>query len=395
MIKLAIFSCGDLSNMKGVMNYVHEKAHRLMGIDELSCDVFVIQSVQSRFFSFLVNGCKPSVFFRKKKIKDTTTIFDNVVYHNLWHTYTLWDNIINTKVLKRPQGFFFSRRCANRLKHYDIIATHDISCHFIAEKLHKTHGIPYVATWHGSDINLADKNGQRHLYYVQHAIEMASCNLFVSKALLDASKRITNKGRKEVIYTGPSAIFVKYPQDKKLELRTKYHVENKKVVAFVGNLFPIKNVMVLPDIFNRVDELSNEPVEFWVVGDGKLEGCLKDSLVKTKVSFKMLGKKRPAEMPEIMNIIDVLVLPSLNEGLPLVTLEAMKCGAHVVGSDVGGISEAIGKENVFKLEDCFVENISKRIAYYLNNESSVSYPIAFSWDMAIEKETSIYKQILY
>lgn len=394
MIKVAIFSCGDLSNMKGVMNYVQEKARRLKEINELSCDVFIIRSVQSRVFSFLVNGYKPSVFFRKKKIKDTTTIIDNVVYHNLWHTYTLWDNILNTKVLKRPQGFFFSRKCVNRLKHYDIIATHDISCHFIAEKLHKTYGIPYVATWHGSDINLADKNGQKHLCYVQHAIEMASCNLFVSKALLDASEKITKKGHKEVIYTGPSPIFEKYSKNKRLELRTKYHVENKKVVAFVGNLFPIKNVMVIPDIFKRVDELSNEPVEFWVVGDGKLEGCLKDSLVKTKVSFKMFGKKQPEEMPEIMNIIDVLVLPSLNEGLPLVTLEAMKCGAHVVGSDVGGISEAIGKENVFKLDSDFVENVSQRILFHLNNAIPVGFPVGFSWKLAIEKEIGLYKEAL-
>lgn len=392
MIKVAIFSCGDLSDMKGVMNYVHEKARRLMGIYELSCDVFIIRSVQSRVFSFLVNGYKPSVFFRKKKIKETTTIIDKIVYHNLWHTYTLLDNLLYTKLLKRPQSYFFSQRCAKKLRHYDILATHDISCHYIAGIVHKKYGIPYVATWHGSDINLAHELG--FLQCVKNAIENASHNLFVSKALLNASEIITKKGHKEVIYTGPSPIFEKYSKDKRLELRTKHDVENKKVVAFVGNLFPIKNVMVLPDIFKRVDELSNEPVEFWVVGDGKLEGCLKDSLVKTKVSFNMLGKKQPAEMPEIMNIIDVLVLPSLNEGLPLVTLEALKCGAYVVGSDVGGISESIGGDNVFKLDNNFVENVSHRIVELLNTSTAVVYPQEFSWENAVEKECTIYKQIL-
>ena len=45
-----------------------------------------------------------------------------------------------------------------------------------------------------------------------------------------------------------------------------------------------------------------------------------------------------------MNCIDVLLLPSRNEGLPLVTLEALKCGASVLGSEVGGIPEVIGRE---------------------------------------------------
>ena len=67
------------------------------------------------------------------------------------------------------------------------------------------------------------------------------------------------------------------------------------------------------------------------------------------MAISFFGNQPSPAMPDIMNCIDVLVLPSLNEGLPLVCAEAISCGAAVVGSDVGGIAEVIGSENVVPL----------------------------------------------
>ena len=67
------------------------------------------------------------------------------------------------------------------------------------------------------------------------------------------------------------------------------------------------------------------------------------------MAISFFGNQPSSVMPDIMNCIDVLVLPSLNEGLPLVCAEALSCGAAVVGSDVGGIAEVIGSDNVVPL----------------------------------------------
>jgi glycosyltransferase involved in cell wall biosynthesis len=107
------------------------------------------------------------------------------------------------------------------------------------------------------------------------------------------------------------------------------------------------------------------------------------------------GKVNPENIPDIMSSLDILLLPSLNEGMPRVTLEALACGVHVVGSDVGGIPESIGEENAFALDENFIKNISDRIITLLQNgENPRPLSEEFSWKKAINKEMKVYSSIL-
>jgi glycosyltransferase involved in cell wall biosynthesis len=100
-------------------------------------------------------------------------------------------------------------------------------------------------------------------------------------------------------------------------------------------------------------------------------------------------------MPDMMNCIDILLLPSRNEGLPLVTVEALRSGTHVVAANVGGIIEVIGPRNVVNHGDNFIEQVARRCAEILTTSEVVpKLPECFDWDRTITEEMTEYKQIL-
>ena len=96
-----------------------------------------------------------------------------------------------------------------------------------------------------------------------------------------------------------------------------------------------------------------------------------------------------------MNCVDLLVLPSENEGLPLVIVEALRCSTNVVAANVGGISEVIGQENVVNHGDDFVDRFSRRCIEVLRScEPAPGLSKLFDWDTTVENEIEIYNKIL-
>ena len=104
------------------------------------------------------------------------------------------------------------------------------------------------------------------------------------------------------------------------------------------------------------------------------------------IDVVMWGNIPSGHMPAMMNCIDVLVLPSRNEGLPLVCAEAIKCGAYAVGADVGGVAEVVGKDNAFPHGECFVTSIASKIVSVLKNGGEQAVPAHLDWAVTAEKE---------
>jgi len=86
---------------------------------------------------------------------------------------------------------------------------------------------------------------------------------------------------------------------------------------------------------------SRSDISFLFVGEGTLKGELKKLCVDLKIEKTVIFAGERNDMPEILFSIDIFVLPSLREGLPLTILEAMACGRPVIATNVGGIPEAV------------------------------------------------------
>ena len=103
----------------------------------------------------------------------------------------------------------------------------------------------------------------------------------------------------------------------------------------------------------------------WIIGAGEERKALEVAFTSTSLNVRFWGHQPTEKMPELMNCMDILVLPSHNEGLPLVLAEAISGGSNAVGSRVGGIPEVIGDENTIPLGDGFTEKMAQRIVHFL------------------------------
>jgi glycosyltransferase involved in cell wall biosynthesis len=111
-------------------------------------------------------------------------------------------------------------------------------------------------------------------------------------------------------------------------------------IVFVGRLVELKGVSFLLKAANSIlkDGVS---AQFVVAGDGPLKQRLVEEARVLGISehVHFIGFRK--DIPEILSITDILVVPSLWEGLPLTVLEAMFAGKAIVATKVGGIPEAL------------------------------------------------------
>ena len=391
MKRLAVIFESSPFDRKGLFNAVHNRVKGLLGTGECWVDAYCIHA-KDNFFTRKVRHTPYA------PAADTVEI-DGITYRILWYRFSILDHLTLEKFGKRP--FLFGRFLNSHVKYlegYDYVIAHSFAGALFAYEAKVRYGIPYFVTWHGSDVHTHPWRVEVIREDTVKMMEAAECNFFVSKALMKASDKITLNARKQVLYNGVGEEFVRFDEAGIAKAREQFGIApGEKVVAFAGNLSAVKNVLVLPQIFKTVAEQSDGPLHFIIAGDGKLRHKLVKDIMSirqcvppapshnvgpspypgvgkcqfhtyvlspnSKLSF--LGNVEAEDMPALMNCVDVLVLPSLNEGLPLVCAEALKCGANVVGSDVGGIAEVIGAQNVVPHGPDFVPQFAKKVVEML------------------------------
>jgi len=140
-----------------------------------------------------------------------------------------------------------------------------------------------------------------------------------------------------------------------------------------------------------------------VVGDGplrnKLEGLVRDLGVEPYVKF--LGFRK--DVPELLSIFDIQVIPSLTEGFPLCMAEAMAAGNAVVATEVGGMKE-IGRDGktVLFVSPRSPDELAEKVTYLLANDdaakamsaNAVEYSKAFGIGHSVSALQSEYEQLV-
>lgn len=340
---------------------------------------------------YLVRKSLKFIGLSKNKSHSRFVVFDGLTCQNLFFEYSLLTYL--RMKLNWNFDFFkeFAIKKSKEFENVDLINAHYTGPVLTAYYLNKYYNIPYVSTFHGSDINFTPFESNKSLNLYRKILIRSFANIFVSKTLLKKAEEIYFDSNNFVLYNGiDRSKFFKVPSEGLKELRLTLDLE-EKVIGFVGNFVDVKNVLMLPDIFNEIKKINNK-VSFIVIGDGILREQLEFKFKELDINISYLGRVDRSEIVYYYNLMNVLVLPSKNEGLPLVLLEAMACEVKCIGAYVGGIPEVIGNDNCYVLDREFIKNISQRAITLLKTKNITIDNISkFDLDKVAIKERGIYE----
>lgn len=175
------------------------------------------------------------------------------------------------------------------------------------------------------------------------------------------------------------------------------------LIGAVGRLVPEKGLKYLlaaiPNVLKRFSE-----ARLLLVGDGPLRTDLERIVTDLDLTGKVTFVGFRSDMREILSALDILVLPSLLEGFPMIILEAMAMAAPIVASDIPGIREQLidGKSGILvptKDSNALASAITrmledKQAARRIGLEARKTVDEKFSIEKMVAETESLYLSLL-
>lgn len=127
-----------------------------------------------------------------------------------------------------------------------------------------------------------------------------------------------------------------------IEVRRRFGLDGRPVILFLGNLIVHKGLSYLLRAMAGLGQ-DHPEARLLLVGSGPREAELRAEAQQLGIADRVIfaGRAGYADIPGFLAACDLLALPSLNEGLPRVVLEAMAMEVPVVASRVGGVPEIV------------------------------------------------------
>lgn len=123
---------------------------------------------------------------------------------------------------------------------------------------------------------------------------------------------------------------------------------DKVKIGIVCRMVPVKRV----DLFIEAAKMvcaARDDAQFLIFGDGPLLGAHRALADELKLGARVHFAGFRADMPACLRALDLLLITSDHEGLPLNLLEAMALGVPVAAHAVGGIPQALDSGDVGEL----------------------------------------------
>jgi glycosyltransferase involved in cell wall biosynthesis len=204
-------------------------------------------------------------------------------------------------------------------------------------------GVPVrVAVHQGRIENLPDWLVRLHTWMVNSRI--TSCLVAVSSRLQSYAIEVEGVAPEKIVMI-PNGHSLGSPARITRDERSRFCEElglhpDGLFVLSVGRLTEQKGHTYLLDTIPAILEQFPDTV-FAIAGDGPLRAELEAKAIQLGISHSVRFLGTRSDVPELLQMADVFVLPSLWEGLPIALLEAMGAGLPVIATRVEGVEEII------------------------------------------------------
>lgn len=243
-------------------------------------------------------------------------------------------------VPSRREGIFENRQALDRFfksnDKYNVVHQHVSSLSYIEPlKVAKKYGVKTRIVHSHSSKQSGNKLNKYIHYFNQLRIENVAthyfaCSDLAAKWLFGTS--MYEKNKHCIINNGIELTTFKYNIQTREKYRKELKIDDRFVIGHVGRFAYPKNHDFLIEVFKVIYRKNNNSI-LLLVGDGELrhkaEKKVEDLGLKNSVIF--LGLR--SDIPELLQAMDVFVLPSHYEGLPVTLVEAQAAGLICFASD--------------------------------------------------------------
>lgn len=238
----------------------------------------------------------------------------NLFKINAW-IWTPFDYIKQSKALNR----FFKEH-----HDYKVVHMHSSSKNFMVLKYAKKYGIE-IRIAHSHNIGFQSKN--RFKIWIgnifKQPLKKYATHYFACSRL--AGKWLFGNSDVKIIHNAVDYEKFKFNEAKREELRKKLEIDNCLVIGNVGRFTNQKNHAFLVDIFKEIQE-QNERAVLMLVGIGEKEQEIRNKVESLGLTQNVKFMGFCNNTNELFWCMDVFLLPSLYEGLPVVGVEAQCTG---------------------------------------------------------------------
>lgn len=200
-------------------------------------------------------------------------------------------------------------------------------------------------------------------------------------------------------------------EDTKVQLRESLNIrKDVPIIGYVGRVVKSKGVLDLVNAFVEVRKATDcqlllvGPWDFDERSDNIIIEDIRYIIRENQLEHDVLLPGHREDVAELLSIMDIFVLPSYREGMPVSLLEAMAMEKPVIGTDIRGVREEITADSglIFEVKD--VNVLKRHIEFYLNNIDKAAAMgrnarqrvlSEFSIDKVIEKQIKVFLELGY